>query len=219
MVDHNGAGFRYQLAEAMEGMDDIINILKEVQMVSIHIQNDSNCRVEAEEGVGVLTGLRNKAVMGTDAQGTADSRQIAAYHNRGVNAALHTDQRQHGSGCGFAMGTGNTDCIAIGNHDRTPGLGTFHYRNTQFTCMGNFRVIVMNGSGTDDQIGTFHIFGKMCICNFRAERDQLVRYIRLSPVRAGYLCTQMQQQLCQRRHRNTADAHQMNGFVICYIRL
>ena len=219
MVDHNRTIFRYQLAEAMEGMDDIINILKEVQMVCVYIQDDGNRRMETQEGVGVLTGFRNKAVMCTDAQGTADRRQVAAYHNSGIHAALHTDQGQHGRGCGLAMGTGDTDRIAIGNHDGAPGLGTFQYRNPQLPCTGNFRVIIMYGSGADDQIRTLYIFGKMCICNFCAERNQLVRYIRLGTVRAGHLCTQVQQQLCQRGHRNTTDANKMNGFVICYIRL
>lgn len=38
VVDDNGAVFRNQLAEAVERMNDIINVLEEVQMVCIDIE-------------------------------------------------------------------------------------------------------------------------------------------------------------------------------------
>lgn len=76
VVDDNGAVFRNQLAEAVERMNDIINVLEEVQMVCIDIEHNGNRRVEAEEGVGVLAGLSDEVIMRADAQRAAMASRL-----------------------------------------------------------------------------------------------------------------------------------------------
>ena len=191
VVDDNGAVFRNQLAEAVERMNDIINVLEEVQMVCIDIEHNGNRRVEAEEGVGVLAGLSDEVIMRADAQRAADGVQIAADHDRRVGTAFDTNHRQHGSGCGLAVGAGYTNGMLVLQHNLAPRLCAFHNRNAQLACVRDFRIVIVNSGGADYEVCAVYVFRQMCVCNAGAQLGQFVCDVGFRAVRAGYFCTEV----------------------------
>ena len=219
VVDNNRAVFRNQLTETMERMNDVVDVLEEVQMIGIDIQNDSNRRMEAEEGIGVLAGLCDEVIMCADAQGAADGVQIAADHDGRVRAALHADHRQHRSRCRLAVGAGYTDSMLVFQHDFAPSLCALHDRNVQLTSVCDFRIVIVYRSGTDHKVCAVYVFRQMGVCNVCAELGQLVRDSGFGAVRAGYLGTEMQQQLSERRYGHAANTDEVNGLMVFYIGL
>ena len=61
-IDDQGSVCGKQLGKSAEGMTDIVNILKEIQMVCIHIQDNTDLREKAQKAVCVFAGLSDKKI-------------------------------------------------------------------------------------------------------------------------------------------------------------
>ena len=59
--DHTAVG-GHQLRKAPEGAFDVVQVLEEVQMVLLHVEDDSHRGGEGQEGVAVFAGLGNDGV-------------------------------------------------------------------------------------------------------------------------------------------------------------
>ena len=67
-----------ELGEAAEACDDVIQILKEIQVVGIYVQNQLNRREEGEEAVCIFTRLRDECLRSADPDISPDGRENAA---------------------------------------------------------------------------------------------------------------------------------------------
>ena len=60
-------------------MTDIVNILKEIQMVCIHIQDNTDLREKAQKAVCVFAGFCDKSLRIAYADVSADSRKNTSH--------------------------------------------------------------------------------------------------------------------------------------------
>ena len=72
-------------------MPDVIQILKEVQMIRVDIEDHSDLRFKAQETVGILTGLRHKILGASDTDIAADLLQDPAYGDGRIKVGLKQD--------------------------------------------------------------------------------------------------------------------------------
>ena len=105
------------------------------------------------------------------------------------------------------MCAGETDCMLIILHDVAPGLCPLKDRNTGFACGLNFRVIIVNGSSSDDTICAKYIFGAMADINRNTGTDQVLRRYRRIHIGTGNLQTHTFQNKSKRTHGNAADSN------------
>ena len=83
------------------------------------------------------------------------------------------------------MGAGDADGVAIVHHDGAPRLCPLKDRDAGGAGGLDLRVVVVDGSGADDQVGTLDVFGKMADGHVEALLQQVLYVGVLVGVRAG----------------------------------
>ena len=210
-VDDDHAVFRRQQGKFAERGDDVIRILKKVQMIPVNVEDDRYRGVERMERVLIFAGLCHEQAAVSDAQGAADGGQIAAYHDGGVHAAGLGKGGDHGGGRGLSMGAGHTHHLLIMLHDKAPGLCPGDDGNAGRPGGHDLRVVIPDGGGADDQRGLAHIVGAVADGHGNAHFVQTQRIDGAVPVAAPDVCAHVLEHLGQRPHGNAADADQVDG--------
>ena len=77
-VDDQAAVHRKQFRKTAEGVPDILDVLKEIQMIFFYIENDADCREKTEKAVGIFTCLRKENAGLADADISPDGGENAA---------------------------------------------------------------------------------------------------------------------------------------------
>ena len=108
------------------------------------------------------------------------------------------------------MGAGNTDRVAVIHHNGAPGLGTLKNRDTGGVSGLDFRVVIVDGGGTDDQICAADILRAVSQSDRDTLGNQMVHVGVFVDVRPGDHQAGAFQHLGQWEHRNAADSDQMN---------
>ena len=94
-------------------------------------------------------------------------------------------------------------------HDGPPGLGTLKDWNTGLQGRGNLRIIVVDGGGANDAVGSLHALGQMADGHRNGQGAQMVYRLAFTHVGAGDQDAPPLQDLCQRGHGYPADTYQM----------
>ena len=175
-----------QACKCAEGFLHIGKVLKIVQVVSFHIQDNSQSGAEIQERVTILTAFQHDGIALAYPMARPQQRQIATDHYGRIPLGLHENMGHH-RGCGsFAMGAGNANCIFIGAHNHTPGLGPFKHRNTGAAGSSDLRVIVMDSCGTDHTICAPDIFTLVADMHGNTLICQLLGGGRQAHIRTGH---------------------------------
>ena len=151
-VDDQCAVSRKKFCKTTERMTNVINILKEIQMVSIHVQDNTDLRKKAQEAVCIFTGFCDKCFRFANPDITADSRKDTADTDRRITVSCKKNMRYH-RGCGsFSMSSGNSDRCIIISHDLSEKFCTCKHRKSFFLCTGKFRIVRMDSCSVYDNI-------------------------------------------------------------------
>ena len=212
-VGYHAAALRHQLGKTAEGVLHILQILEEVQVVSIHVEDDRYGGEEGEEGVAVLTGLQNDGVSFTYPVTRAQSGQYAADHDGGVPLGGQEDVGTHGGSRGFAVGACHAQGVLVVAHNGAPGLSPFKDGDTGSPGGGNLGVVVVDGGGTDDAVCSLYALGQVANDHGNAQRAQMGHRCALVEIGAGDVYPCAVEHLAQRRHGHAADAHQMSALA------
>ena len=144
-INNKSPMFRDKLGKTTEGMADVVDILKEIQMIRINIQNNSGCWVELQETVGVFAGLSNKILGMAYADISVNHLQNAANGDGWVLLRFQKDMGYHGGSRCLAMCAGNCNGILVIFHYLSYHFGTFHHWKSQFFCCFKFGIVRMDG--------------------------------------------------------------------------
>ena len=144
---------------------------------------------------------------------SAQGGQHAADHNRGVPLGGQEDVGAHGGGSGFAMGTCHAQGVLIVAHNGAPGLGPLEDGNPGGPGGGDLGVVVVDGGGTDDTVGTLHALRQVADDHRDAQRAQMGHGSALVEIGAGNVYPCAVEHLAQRGHGYPADAHQMGALT------
>ncbi len=206
----NAAILGGQLCKLTEGVLDVLQVLEEVQMVGVDIQNDSDGGGEVQEGVAVFAGLHDDGVAMAHPMARIQQVQVAANHNRGVDASLHGNMGHHRGSGGFAVGAGEADGVFIGGHNVAPGLRALKHRNILGGGSNDFGVFVVDCGGADDAVGPIDILGLVTNGNGDARLFQMIGGFALMHIGAGNLDAHAVEHHAQGAHRHAADADQVH---------
>ena len=88
-VDDQCAILGQQLCKTMEGMPDIVNIFKEIQMIRVHVQHDGDLREKAYETVGIFAGFGDEGIGVPQTKVAADLGKDTADTDRRIHTSLH----------------------------------------------------------------------------------------------------------------------------------
>ena len=212
-IDHQHALLRHQIGKLPERTDHVIQIIKEVGMIHLHVQHHTNGGRKLQKGVLIFAAFCHKQVTVADAQGAANAGQFTAHHHGRIQSHLHGKGCDHRGGGGLAVGTCHTDRMGISAHDPTPRLCTADHRNAGRHRRRDLGILIGHGSGADHQTHILHRFRKMSHRYGDTGLAQMFGGCRFHTVRPLHLRAQMHQHFCQCAHGNTADAHQMNGLA------
>ena len=158
-IDDQCTVSRKKLCKAAEGMTDIVNILKEIQMVCIHIQDNTDLREKAQKAVCVFAGFCDKSLRIAYADVSADSRKNTSHTDSRVTVSCKKNVRYHRCcGC-FSMSSGNGNRSIIIPHDLPEKLCTCEHWKSFFLCTGKFRVVRMDSCGIYHNI---YVIGNVC---------------------------------------------------------
>ena len=208
-VDHHPAPVGDQLGEGAEGVLDVRQVPEKIQVVLFNIQNHCHRGAEGEKRVAVLAGLGDNGVAVTDPVARPQDGQHAADHNGGVPTGGEKDVGAHRGGGGLAVGAGDAQGILVVGHDGPPGLGALKDWNTGLQGRGNLRIIVVDGGGANDAVGSLHTLGQMADGHRNGQGAQMVYRLAFTHVGAGDQDAPPLQDLCQRGHGYPADTYQM----------
>ena len=185
-----------KLCKPSEGVSDIIDILKEIQMVRLDVQNDLHGGKKGQEAVGIFTGLGHEHLRAAHTDIAADGVQHPPYGNGGVLPCLHQDLRQHGGGGGLSMGSRHGHRLVIISHDLAQKLRPGKDRDGPSRCGCIFRVVGMDCGRIDHHVGPFHnILRFLSVKELCSVGLQLLCELRLPGVGTGYGKSPFQQDL------------------------
>ena len=146
----------------------------------------------------------------TDAMTCLQNGQGAADHNGGILFRRHENMGAHGGGSCLAVGTGNAQCILVVCHNCAPSFRTFEYGNAHFVCADDFRVVIVNRSGADDELCIgLDVFCVVTVVHLHTQLFQMSGLIAVCHVGAGNGHTRTCQHFCQRAHAHAAYTDQV----------
>ena len=121
-------------------------------MVCFDIKDQTDLWIKTQEAVGIFAGLCYKVLRMTDPDIAADSLQDTADGKGWIELCMEQDLRNHGSGCGFAVGAadGNRELIIL--HHLTKELCSCEKRKRKRCSCLHFRIIRMDGAGINNKI-------------------------------------------------------------------
>ena len=142
---------RKKLGKTAEGMTDIINILKKVQMIGIYVQDNTYFWKKAQEAVGIFAGFCDKGFRFAYTDIASDGRENAAHTDGRIAVSLQENVGYHGSGGCFTVSSGNGNGSFVIAHDLSQKFCTGKHWQSLLYCAGIFRIIRMNGSSVNYQ--------------------------------------------------------------------
>ena len=175
IIGDYGTVFRHQTGEPVKRPGDVFDILEIVKMVRIDVENDFNCWIQFQKTVSVFAGFRNKIVLPTYIAVAADLIQVAADQDRWLFLIVLKDQRYHGCGRGFTVGAGNGNAVFVFAHEKTKSLGSGQCRDTKLSGSCQFRIIITDSDGVNDQVCVFYVLGSVTEVDLGAHVQKLFR--------------------------------------------
>ena len=118
-VDDESSVFRKKLSKKVERITDIVQVFKKVQVIRIHIQNNTDFREKVQETVGIFACFRNKKVRSADTDIAFDRFQDTADRDCRIQVCCKSNMRKHrGCGC-LTVCTGYSNRCLIVSHKLT----------------------------------------------------------------------------------------------------
>ena len=206
VISDNGSAARHQMREFVKRTDNVVDILKIIQMIGIDIQDNFDFWFQTQEAVHIFAGFCNKVTTVTDLDVAADLGQIAADQNGRLELRALEDQGNHRSGRGFTMGTGYRNAVFIFLHQKSQHLRPRENRDSAFFRAFHFGIIVTDGRREHQKVCLLHILRAVSDKYPRALARQSDSLRGFFHVRTADLITSGQQNFCNRRKTDASDA-------------
>ena len=128
-----------------------------------------------QEAVGILAGLCQEGLGAPYPDIAADSRQNAAHGNGGIRVRGQKNCGNHGSGRGFAMGTGHGNGFFVIAHQLSQKLRPGKHGDTSLLRCHEFRIVRVNGSRVYNDLAVCGNIGSLLAdADLRAKPGQMV---------------------------------------------
>ena len=182
-------------------------------MVGLHVQNDRDGGEEAQKRVAVFAALGDDRVALADAITGMEKLKRAANHDSRILLRGHEDVRRHRSGRRLAVRAGDAEGVFVALHNSAPSLRALENGDAARHRAGDLGIIVVDGGGADNKVALAKVVRRMADGHGDAERAQMLDGRAVVHVAALDLEAHAVQHLCQRAHRNAADAGQMRALA------
>ena len=204
------------LCECLERICDFLNAAEEIEMIRVHIQDDTDIWMERMIAVCVFTGFCNEIIGVSHADIAADRIQHTTDGDGWIGLRLQQYIGEHGGCCCLAVRSADCDAVFVVQHDLTEELCPCQHRNISAFHFYKFRIVRMNGCGIYDEI---NIIGDI-FC-FLSQNNRNIHFFPLKidgipriVVRACDIVSHTVQNLHQREHSRTTDSNKMDMFFI-----
>ena len=108
------------------------------------------------------------------------------------------------------MGAGDADGVFVGFHDLAPGLGPLEHGNACAAGSGDFRVVIVDGGGTNHAVRALDIFAPVPDGHMNPMLLQFLGGERGAHIGAGNLQAHALEHQSQWPHGDAANANQVH---------
>ena len=186
-IDDEQTVVRQDLCECLEGICDLLDAAEEIEMIRVHIQDDTDIWMECVIAVCVFTGLCNEIIGVSHADIAADRIQHTTDGDGWIGLRLQQYIGEHGGCCCLAVRSADCNAVFVVQHDLTEELRPCQHRNISAFHFYKFRIVRMNGCGIYDKINIIgDIFCFLSYENAGAQILQNLCDLRFLHIGTGY---------------------------------
>jgi len=189
-----------------------------IHVVGVDIGDDRDDGREQEEGRIRLIGFGHQKFARTQTCVRSGSVQFAANHKGRIKAGRFQNAGGQARRRGLAVRAGNRDAL-LEAHQLGQHLRARHHRNLAGARRDHFRVVFFHCTGNHHHIGASNMFSGMPLRHACAGRSQALGRRIAAQIRAAHLETEIEQDLGNAAHADTANAYEMNVFDFVFHRL
>ena len=200
-----------------EGLDDVVEIAVKIEMVRVDIEDDGEGRIVIEDIRLEFARLGDEIFASADEDITANFVEIPADENGGIGVGVDENFGNHAGRRALAVRAGDGDGVYVIAHERTEENAATDDGHTRFSSGDEFFVVVRDGVGVDDEIGTLDIVTALADDDVDAALAEHLGMFIFFAIRTGHVIVLRIEQCRNPRHRDTADADKVDMRVFFLI--
>ena len=179
------------------------------QVIGVDVRDDGDHRLQMQERRIALVGLGDEILPLTETGVRIGTGQAPADDERRVEPALGEHARDEARRRRLPVRARNGDTVTK-PHELAEHLGALNDRNALTPRLGDLGIRCGDGAGDDDDVGIAEVLGAMTDADGRTERLEPRHRLAAIHVGASHGVPEVQQDLGDTGHADTADTDEMN---------
>ena len=197
----------------------MLDALKIVHMIHLHIEDHSNGGIEVQEGIHIFTGFKNEILFSSHAESAAHGLHCGTRKHGRIHIRVHKDLGTHGGTGALAVHARNADTVTVPHHEIAHKIRTGNGRNTTLTGAKIFGIVLGDRHGINHRIIGLHITRIMRVKDLDSLLLQRLGNGGARSIRAAHPIAAKSRYARQRGHIDPADAYEKDAFAVCQHRM